>query len=205
MNKSCNYPRVQHPSPLRFPPKFQGLLAQLVERRIVYPNVRGSNPLGAATSSDSSAVEQCPYKAKVRGSIPCLRTTSVFTVSVNQPRLNMKQTHTKRKPSIPRNPFVAAALFRQAGAHRKSEKSQRRHNKIQTGLVARRSSMWLLTTRSGFDSQRVHHAESIQNTFAFVCALTFSSIRPVSSADRATVFYTAGRAFESPHGVPHPA
>ncbi len=36
----------------------------------------------------------------------------------------------KRKPSAPRNPFVAAAMFKKAGTHRKSNKSLRRADKM---------------------------------------------------------------------------
>ena len=38
----------------------------------------------------------------------------------------------KRKMSAPRNPFVAAAMFKKAGAHRKPAKAMRRQDKIDT-------------------------------------------------------------------------
>ena len=38
----------------------------------------------------------------------------------------------KRKPVLPRNPYVAAAKFKKAGAHGKSEKALRRAATVQT-------------------------------------------------------------------------
>jgi hypothetical protein len=40
----------------------------------------------------------------------------------------------KRKTIAPRNPLVAAAKFRKAGAHGASEKAQRRKAKMELGL-----------------------------------------------------------------------
>lgn len=41
-----------------------------------------------------------------------------------------------RKRSAPRNPFVAAALFKKAGTHAKSNKALRRHAKVLQGRLA---------------------------------------------------------------------
>lgn len=41
-----------------------------------------------------------------------------------------------RKRSAPRNPFVAVALFKKAGTHAKSSKSQRRQEKVLQGRLA---------------------------------------------------------------------
>ena len=41
-----------------------------------------------------------------------------------------------RKRSAPRNPFVAAALFKKAGTHAKSNKALRRHEKVLQGRLA---------------------------------------------------------------------
>lgn len=38
----------------------------------------------------------------------------------------------------PRNPLVAAVLFRKAGAHRKSKKAKRREEKVRTGKLETR-------------------------------------------------------------------
>lgn len=67
----------------------------------------------------------------------------------------------KRKRLAPRNPFVAAAKFRKAGAHGKSEKALRRVGKIEMGMLARRSSSRLLTDRQGFDSLTSHPPQKV--------------------------------------------
>jgi hypothetical protein len=41
-----------------------------------------------------------------------------------------------RKPSAPRNPFVAAAKFKKAGAHTKPHKALRRQEKVNEGRLA---------------------------------------------------------------------
>lgn len=41
-----------------------------------------------------------------------------------------------RKPSAPRNPFVAAAKFKKAGAHTKPHKALRRQKKVYEGRLA---------------------------------------------------------------------
>lgn len=41
-----------------------------------------------------------------------------------------------RKRSAPRNPFVAAALFKKAGTHAKSNKALRRQEKVLQGRLA---------------------------------------------------------------------
>ena len=68
-----------------------------------------------------------------------------------------------------RNPFVALALKRRAGAHRKPNKAVRRSEKVSlkiNGDVARRSSSRLLTDRQGFDSLHPHQniAGSVPNS-----------------------------------------
>ena len=68
-----------------------------------------------------------------------------------------KSTHKMRAP---RNPFVAAALFKKAGTHRKPEKALRRQEKVLIGSAAQRQSIRLLTDRFEFDSRRTH-----QNAF----------------------------------------
>lgn len=46
----------------------------------------------------------------------------------------------KRKSQLaPRNPLVAAALFRKAGIHRKTRKAERRADRIQTSNVFKHS------------------------------------------------------------------
>lgn len=59
----------------------------------------------------------------------------------------------KRKPKLaPRNPFVAPALQRKAGAHQKSEKALRRKEKVALNrCVAQGQSNRLLTDRREFD------------------------------------------------------
>lgn len=64
-----------------------------------------------------------------------------------------------RKPSLaPRNPFVAAARFKPAGAHGKTEKALRRANKMElrTGSVSGQHSE-LLPRQAQFESESVHH------------------------------------------------
>lgn len=41
-----------------------------------------------------------------------------------------------RKRSAPRNPFVAATLFKKAGTHAKSNKALRRQEKVLQGRLA---------------------------------------------------------------------
>jgi hypothetical protein len=57
----------------------------------------------------------------------------------------------KRKSSAPRNPFVSAAKFRKAGAHKKSNKALRRSDKVKyQGALAEWSGICLLSrTRMG--------------------------------------------------------
>ena len=65
----------------------------------------------------------------------------------------------KRKMPAARNPFVALALKRKAGSHRKTAKAMRRAEKVSLqGDVARRSSSRLLTDWQGFDSLRPHQS-----------------------------------------------
>jgi len=52
----------------------------------------------------------------------------------------------KQKPSPPRNPFVAAAKFRKAGAHKKSNKALRRSDKMKhQGALTELSDIYLLS------------------------------------------------------------
>lgn len=69
--------------------------------------------------------------------------------------MKRKKPMTLKSPP-PRNPFVAAALFRKAGSDRKSNKAIRRQEKVITGLVAQGESNWLLTSRPRFDPERVY-------------------------------------------------
>jgi hypothetical protein len=53
----------------------------------------------------------------------------------------IKENDMKRKSTAPRNPFVAAAKFRKAGAHQKSNKALRRQEKMkQAKILDERSS-----------------------------------------------------------------
>src|ERR1019366_9452100 len=63
-----------------------------------------------------------------------------------------KETVMKRKSMAPRNPFVAAAKFRKAGAHGKTGKASRRADKMELRDVAQRQSIRLLTDRREFNS-----------------------------------------------------
>lgn len=67
-----------------------------------------------------------------------------------------------RKGLAPRNPFVAVAITKKAGTHRKSNKALRRVDNV--GLVAQRSSMGLLIPRPRFDSGQVHHESVSENS-----------------------------------------
>ena len=76
----------------------------------------------------------------------------------------------KRKPKPPatRNPFVALAMNRKAGSHRKPFKAMRRAQKVTLiGDVAQRQSIRLLTDRQGFDS--LHPHQSIVASDSFNC------------------------------------
>lgn len=65
----------------------------------------------------------------------------------------------KRKIPAARNPFVALAMKRKAGAHRKTAKATRRAEKVGLlGEVARRPSSRLLPDGRGFDSLRPHQS-----------------------------------------------
>ena len=65
----------------------------------------------------------------------------------------------KRKMPAARNPFVALAIKRKAGAHRKTAKAVRRAEKVNLhGDVVRRSSSRLLPDGQGFDSLRPHQS-----------------------------------------------
>lgn len=67
----------------------------------------------------------------------------------------------KRKPKLAaaRNPFVALAMKRKAGSHRKPNKAVRRAEKVSLlGDVAQRQSIRLLTDRQGFNSLHPHQS-----------------------------------------------
>lgn len=75
-----------------------------------------------------------------------------------------------RKPSAPRNPFVAAAKFKKAGAHAKTNKALRRLEKVNEGRLAHlvehpafnrmvpSSNLGTPTTQSEFQSQWFRNA-----------------------------------------------
>lgn len=63
----------------------------------------------------------------------------------------------KRKPTAPRNPFVAAAKFRKAGAHGKTGKASRRADKMALRDVAQRQSNRFLPDRQEFNSLHPDH------------------------------------------------
>jgi hypothetical protein len=83
----------------------------------------------------------------------------------------MKRKHTVVLTAPgPRNPFVALAKFKRAGAHRKSEKTLRRLAKVQTGSVAqmdRAAGFYPADASSRLDrSTRTHFKEhSFWNVF----------------------------------------
>jgi hypothetical protein len=81
--------------------------------------------------------------------------TTRRSFGAHQPEIAMK-----RKPSAPRNPFVAAALFKKAGSHAKPHKAVRRAQKVALGVVAQGQSMGLLIPRRPFDPARPHHRGS---------------------------------------------
>ena len=68
----------------------------------------------------------------------------------------------KRKQTAPRNPLVAAALFKKAGPHRKTNKAMRRASKTATQRDVGRvdTGTWLLTrhtrVRSSYVPPRLH-------------------------------------------------
>ena len=85
----------------------------------------------------------------------------------------MKRKHTVvlNAPG-PRNPFVAAALFKKAGVHRKSEKALRRQEKVHTGSVAQMDeSIRLLPGRCEFEARQVHQ-ERISKSNTLKCVLS---------------------------------
>lgn len=65
-----------------------------------------------------------------------------------------------RKPTLaPRNPLVAASMFKKAGAHTKSHKAIRRADKVSLGVVAHGQSIRLLTGRREFEPLRPHQRD----------------------------------------------
>lgn len=77
--------------------------------------------------------------------------------------MKRKRSMVLKAPS-PRNPFVAVALFKKAGAHRKSEKALRRQEKVHTGSVAQMDeSNRLLPGRCEFDARQVHQKNASQS------------------------------------------
>jgi hypothetical protein len=70
----------------------------------------------------------------------------------------------KQKVSVkipgPRNPFVAVALFKKAGTHRKTEKAERRQEKVLMGSVAQSGrASGFYPEGCQFDSDRTHHEQ----------------------------------------------
>ena len=64
----------------------------------------------------------------------------------------------KRKPKLaPRNPLVAASLFKKAGAHDKPHKAQRRADKVALRGVAHGQSSGLLILRREFEPLHPDH------------------------------------------------
>lgn len=77
--------------------------------------------------------------------------------------MKRKRSMVLKAPS-PRNPFVAVALFKKAGAHRKSEKALRRQEKVHTGSVAQMDeSNRFLPGRCEFDARQVHQKNASQS------------------------------------------
>lgn len=106
----------------------------------------------------------------------------------------------KRKP---RNTLAVAAHFRKAGAHGKSNKAQRRSDKVRMqrepvseGTVARRSSSGLLTRRSRFDSLASHQAD-LKNVSRARCWQRAAETYVPSSVNRAPGYEPGGRGFDS--------
>lgn len=85
----------------------------------------------------------------------------------------MSRKRKSRKLPAPRNPFVAAALFKNAGTHRKADKAVRRAQ--HSGLAALRQSTRLLTDWSQFDSGQAHHESASENTVFKSVLCPFSS------------------------------
>lgn len=88
--------------------------------------------------------------------------------------MKRKRSMVLKAPS-PRNPFVAVALFKKAGAHRKFEKALRRQEKVHTGSVAQMDeSNRLLPGRCEFDARQVHHKDASQSEALWnaVCPVT---------------------------------
>lgn len=91
----------------------------------------------------------------------------------------MKRKHSVvlKAPSA-RNPFVAAAHFKKAGAHRKSEKALRRQEKVHTGSVAQMDeSNRFLPGRCEFDARQVHQKNASQSGSILECVLFRSCSR----------------------------
>jgi hypothetical protein len=83
----------------------------------------------------------------------------------------MSRKQKVRKTPGPRNPFVAAALFKKAGSHRTSEKALRRQANV--GSAALRSSIRFLPGGFEFDSQRIHHSENIAESHWFPTVFSY--------------------------------
>lgn len=73
----------------------------------------------------------------------------------------------KRKPIKPRNPLVAATMFRKAGAHGKAYKAVRRKNKAdlqrEAGVVAAHRTF--TPGQDGFESLASHQATNAWRLF----------------------------------------
>jgi hypothetical protein len=63
---------------------------------------------------------------------PCSKVGAMVSNPPIQHTKNYVVTHKRRSKMKPRNPYVKHALFRKAGAHRKSTKAVRRKEKVAT-------------------------------------------------------------------------
>jgi hypothetical protein len=96
--------------------------------------------------------------------------------------VQIKEIRVKRKQSAPRNPFVAAAKFKKAGAHGKSEKALRRASRIdaqrEASLAARHRTF--NPDQDGFDSLVSHQTNAkwlASGCFALVCSPVAKRVR----------------------------
>lgn len=88
----------------------------------------------------------------------------------------------KRKPIKPRNPLVAATMFRKAGAHGKAYKAVRRKNKAdlqrEAGVVAAHRTF--NPGQDGFESLASHQTTNAWRLFGCAaCRSRHASVVPV--------------------------